>query len=90
MDVEIVEDVEIYYYKTEIKVFIRSSKLPKGIIPEWVMDIIIPNENYWNLCTTPSGLLPRTWFFHTPTTAKPDTLSDKNLSNTGLRNRRNC
>lgn len=34
MDVEIVEDVEIYYYKTEIKVFIRSSKLPKGIIPE--------------------------------------------------------
>jgi len=28
------EDAEIYYLKTEIKIFIGSSKLPKGIIPE--------------------------------------------------------
>lgn len=28
------EDVEIYYYKTEAKIFIRSFKLPKGIIPQ--------------------------------------------------------
>lgn len=28
------EDVEIYYYKTETKIFIRSFKLPKGIISQ--------------------------------------------------------
>lgn len=28
------QDVEIYYYKTEAKIFTRSFKLPQGIIPQ--------------------------------------------------------
>lgn len=28
------EDVETYYYKTEAKIFIRSFKVPEGIIPQ--------------------------------------------------------